>query len=186
MAVPVSSLPPLSIAGAGPAGLTAATLLARAGRRVVVHERNATVGARFVGDLQVIEDASDPAETVPARVPYSLPLVQHGDGLVADWAPLLGAVLADRAAGVAVPEIAARFHAALAALASAVAARVGALRVVLAGGCFQNRRLLDETRAALENGGLAVFWPQRLPPGDGGLAVGQAAVAQARLAAKVH
>ena len=49
-----------------PAGLTAATLLARAGRRVVVHERNATVGARFVGDLQVIEDASDAAETVPA------------------------------------------------------------------------------------------------------------------------
>lgn len=66
MAVPVSALPPLSIAGAGPAGLTAATLLARAGKSVVVHERNATVGARFVGDLQVIEDASDPRETVPA------------------------------------------------------------------------------------------------------------------------
>lgn len=66
MAVPVSAPPPLSIAGAGPAGLTAATLLARAGRRVVVHERNATVGARFVGDLQVIEDASDADETVPA------------------------------------------------------------------------------------------------------------------------
>ena len=55
----------LSVAGAGPAGLTAATLLARAGRKVVVHERNATVGARFVGDLQVIEDASDPRESVP-------------------------------------------------------------------------------------------------------------------------
>lgn len=58
--------PPLAIAGAGPAGLAAATLLARAGRRVVVHEKNATVGARFVGDLQVIEDASDRGENVPA------------------------------------------------------------------------------------------------------------------------
>lgn len=57
---------PLAIAGAGPAGLTAATLLARAGRKVVVHERNATVGARFVGDLQVVEDASDAEESVPA------------------------------------------------------------------------------------------------------------------------
>ena len=66
MALRVSASPPLTIAGAGPAGLTAATLLARAGRRVVVHERNATVGARFVGDLQVVEDASDPLETVPA------------------------------------------------------------------------------------------------------------------------
>lgn len=58
--------PPLAIAGAGPAGLVAATLLARAGRKVVVHEKNATVGARFVGDLQVIEDASDRNENVPA------------------------------------------------------------------------------------------------------------------------
>jgi flavin-dependent dehydrogenase len=62
----VSAPPSLAIAGAGPAGLAAATLLARAGRKVVVHERNATVGARFVGDLQVVEDASDRLETVPA------------------------------------------------------------------------------------------------------------------------
>lgn len=66
MALRVSAPSSFSIAGAGPAGLAAATLLARAGRRVVVHERNATVGARFVGDLQVIEDASDPGENVPA------------------------------------------------------------------------------------------------------------------------
>jgi hydrogenase maturation protein HypF len=125
------------------------------------------------------------AETVAVQAPYPLPLVQDGDGLVVDWAPLLDAVLVDRAAGVSVALIGARFHAALAALVPAVAARVGAARVVLAGGCFQNRRLLDETRAALDNAGLAAFWPQRLPPGDGGLAVGQAAVAQARWAAEV-
>ncbi len=55
----------IAIAGAGPSGLVAAALLARAGRSVVVHERNATVGARFIGDFQVIEDASDPRETGP-------------------------------------------------------------------------------------------------------------------------
>ncbi len=56
----------LAIAGAGPAGLTAATLLALAGRTVVVHEKNAIVSTRFVWDLQVIEDASDRQENVPA------------------------------------------------------------------------------------------------------------------------
>lgn len=55
---------PIRIAGAGPAGLTAAILLARAGRAVEVHEARSDVGMRFIGDLQVIENASSP-ETVP-------------------------------------------------------------------------------------------------------------------------
>ncbi len=145
------------------------------------------------------------AEAAPLQAPYPLPLVGmdpdfsvipahagiqcpvhacattfDGDGeggLIADWQPLLDALLADLAAGVATPHIAGRFHAALAALVVAVAAQVGAQRVVLAGGCFQNRLLLELTAARLADAGVAVFWPQRVPPGDGGLAVGQAAVA---------
>lgn len=73
----------ITIAGAGPSGLIAATLLARAGRRVVVHEKNAAVGTRFIGDFQVIEDASDPLETVPemfARLGLKTP----------PWRPALG------------------------------------------------------------------------------------------------
>lgn len=58
---------PIAVAGAGPSGLVAATLLARAGLRVVVHEKNSHVGARFIGDWQVIEDASDRAEDIPAQ-----------------------------------------------------------------------------------------------------------------------
>ncbi len=79
---------PVVIAGAGPAGLVAATLLARAGRRVVVHEKNATVGARFIGDWQVIEDASDPSEDVPAMFSrLGLP--------VPPWRPALAAEFFD-------------------------------------------------------------------------------------------
>src|SRR4029079_8779430 len=56
---------PIRIAGAGPSGLAAAIALARAGRAVEVHEAKRDVGMRFIGDLQVIEGASE-AEPVPA------------------------------------------------------------------------------------------------------------------------
>jgi flavin-dependent dehydrogenase len=56
---------PIRIAGAGPSGLAAAIALARAGRAVEVHEAKSDVGTRFIGDLQIIEGASE-LETVPA------------------------------------------------------------------------------------------------------------------------
>jgi flavin-dependent dehydrogenase len=55
---------PIRIAGAGPSGLAAAITLARAGRAVEVHEAKRDVGMRFIGDLQVIEAASE-REPVP-------------------------------------------------------------------------------------------------------------------------
>jgi flavin-dependent dehydrogenase len=55
---------PIRIAGAGPSGLAAAIVLARAGRAVEVHEAKSDVGMRFIGDLQIIEGASE-AESVP-------------------------------------------------------------------------------------------------------------------------
>jgi flavin-dependent dehydrogenase len=56
---------PIRIAGAGPSGLAAAIVLARAGRGVEVHEAKADVGTRFIGDLQIIESASE-REPVPS------------------------------------------------------------------------------------------------------------------------
>jgi flavin-dependent dehydrogenase len=56
---------PIRIAGAGPSGLAAAITLARAGRACEVHEAKQDVGSRFIGDLQIIEAASEP-EPVPA------------------------------------------------------------------------------------------------------------------------
>src|SRR5258706_93738 len=55
---------PIRIAGAGPSGLAAAIILARAGRAVEVHEAKGDVGTRFSGDLQIMEGASE-AEPVP-------------------------------------------------------------------------------------------------------------------------
>jgi flavin-dependent dehydrogenase len=61
----MTSLRSVRIAGAGPSGLAAAIVLARAGRAVEVHEAKKDVGTRFIGDLQIIEGASE-REPVPA------------------------------------------------------------------------------------------------------------------------
>jgi hydrogenase maturation protein HypF len=96
------------------------------------------------------------------------------------------AVDRDVARGVPVGTIAARFHHALADATAAECAQLAGDRgldtVVLSGGAFQNRRLLERAAAGLERAGVRVLVPERLPPNDGGLAFGQAAVAAARTA----
>ena len=104
--------------------------------------------------------------------------------LILDPRPAIIAVLADLTAGVSVGTISARFHAGLAQSTAKVLgliAREAKLdTAVLSGGVFQNRLLLELTVPALEAEGLRVLVPERLPPNDGQIAFGQAAVATAR------
>ena len=80
-------------------------------------------------------------------------------------------------------EIAAAFHEGVAAaFASACSEAGGADTVVLSGGCLQNLRLLVSLRARLEQRGFRVLSHAAVPPNDGGVSYGQAAVAAARLA----
>lgn len=103
-------------------------------------------------------------------------------GSVADPAPLWHALLGDRAAGAPAGLLAARFHLGLAELvagrARELARRHGAGTVALSGGCFQNATLLELCLARL--GDLTVLVQAATPANDGGLALGQAAVAAVR------
>src|SRR6476659_4111912 len=94
-----------------------------------------------------------------------------------DWAPLIMEVLKDKRAGVAVSLIAARFHNALVNWIVEVAAATGLKQIVLSGGVFQNRYLTERAAAVLEARGFAVHTHRRVPPNDGGIALGQAVMA---------
>jgi hydrogenase maturation protein HypF len=122
-----------------------------------------------------LEGVADPSE----RGTYPLPFA----GGMLDARETIRAIVEDLASGAGPSVVSARFHRALAegtARACAQLAEHGI--VVLSGGVFQNRLLLEWTRAALEDDGLRVLIPRALPANDGGIAYGQAAVAAARRA----
>ncbi|MGI9089078.1 MAG: carbamoyltransferase HypF, partial [Chthoniobacterales bacterium] len=93
--------------------------------------------------------------------------------LVIDWQPMISAIIADRRAAVSRSVIAAGFHNTLAEMIVAVARQTGEEKVALSGGCFQNRYLIERTIARLSAEGFRVYWPQRIPPNDGGISLGQ-------------
>jgi len=94
---------------------------------------------------------------------------------VIDVAPLVRALVSDARAGLPVGTMSARFHNGLIEAAVTIARRTALERVVLSGGCFQNRYLLERTVARLRAEGFRPAWHQRIPPNDGGIALGQVA-----------
>jgi hydrogenase maturation protein HypF len=96
---------------------------------------------------------------------------------------LVGAAHDDLAEGRPREQIAAAFHEGVAEAAASICAEAAELRtVVLSGGSFQNLRLLESTRTRLANLGFRVLTHHRVPPNDGGISYGQAAIAARRRA----
>jgi hydrogenase maturation protein HypF len=93
--------------------------------------------------------------------------------LIIDWAPLVHGVLHDLEAGIANGLIAGKTHNTLVEVIVAVAQRMGEAGVVLTGGCFQNRYLTERAVSRLREAGFCPYWHQKVPPNDGGIALGQ-------------
>jgi hydrogenase maturation protein HypF len=123
------------------------------------------------GKLLPFPSASPPFSSFPSVSPP----------LLFDWQPMLEALLSDLRAGVSSGIMAARFHHALVDGIVRVAELVGQPRVALSGGCFQNRLLLERTAHRLRQTGFQVLLHRQVPPNDGGISLGQVAVAAARL-----
>lgn len=110
---------------------------------------------------------------------YTLDLAEPSPGanrpVLINWEPLVKQLLEDSKNGVPRGAIAVRFHNALSEVVVAVARLRGQTRVVLSGGCFQNRYLTERTISRLTQEGFRAYWHQRVPPNDGGIALGQVA-----------
>ncbi|WP_457654617.1 carbamoyltransferase HypF [Rhodocaloribacter sp.] len=115
------------------------------------------------------------AHSAPPADPYPFPDL--------DYRPLLRAVLDDRLRGRPAPEIARAFHASVAHTVARLGARLAAAHdaraLVLSGGVFQNTLLLEEIPRFLarEGSSLPVWVNHRVPANDGGVSLGQAALA---------
>ena len=154
-------------------GMTADIFLPRPANRVkaqmieafggTVHE----VGDNFeLAKAASLEYAAEQARIGSESYPFDL-----SDHL--DWEPMIRKILEEKRRGVPVPVISNRFHRTLAVMILSVAEKSGVDRIVLTGGCFQNKRLLELSTELLEENGFRVYWHQRVPPNDGGLCLGQ-------------
>jgi hydrogenase maturation protein HypF len=124
-------------------------------------------------ELEAVADAQEHGR-------YAMPFEQGQ----LDARPAIAAIAADIAAGVARETVSARFHNTLAAATAHACVRTardhGVPTVVLGGGVFQNRLLLEGVAARVQRAGLRVLVPERLAPNDGAICYGQAAIAAAR------
>jgi hydrogenase maturation protein HypF len=134
-----------------------------------------------------LEQAIDPtAPRSRSRTSWPVVLDRGDERLVIDTRPAVRAMIDDLAAATPAAMIAEQFHLWLA---TAVVDAVGVIAeerslpdVCLAGGVFANDLLLDHITPALQARGLRVHAPRAVPPGDGGIALGQVVVAHARWA----
>jgi hydrogenase maturation protein HypF len=128
-------------------------------------------------ELEAIAEAG-----VDATYPFD---ISDGDPWQIDMRPAVEAIVRDVRAARQVGYISAAFHNTVSAIVVEVCRRVrasdGIGRVCLSGGTFQNMYLLGRAVAGLRAEGFEVFLHARVPPNDGGIALGQALIANAVL-----
>jgi hydrogenase maturation protein HypF len=95
------------------------------------------------------------------------------DGAKIDWEPMILAILKDFKDKISLGLISAKFHNTLVEMIIDVAKQIGEEKVVLTGGCFQNKYLTERAVIRLTKEGFRPYWHQRVPPNDGGIALGQ-------------
>jgi hydrogenase maturation protein HypF len=135
------------------------------------------IGIRQIGRFegQAAMELEFLTHNVETEESYPFELTREQECLVIDWAPMVHGVVHDVKDEARRVNIAAKFHNTLAEMVVKVATASGQNKVVLSGGCFQNRYLTERAVKRLREEGFQPYWHQRVPPNDGGIALGQVA-----------
>ena len=104
---------------------------------------------------------------------YSFEIDEAPNIKFVDWRLILEGILRDMEDHISYSNISAKFHNTLVEIIIAVAKRIGQPRIVLSGGCFQNRYLTELAVKRLQEEEFRSYWHQRVPPNDGGISLGQ-------------
>jgi len=112
---------------------------------------------------------------------YDFSIDNSGSVMVISTAEIIRSIVRDVRNSVDAETISAAFHNTMIELYAAVVVRIkrerGINTVVLSGGCFQNKYLLTNLTAVLEQRGFTVYSHRLVPPNDGGISLGQAVIA---------
>lgn len=104
---------------------------------------------------------------------FSFSIDGTGDSLIFNWENIIKGIIADLNGSVPKGIIAAKFHNSLAEAIVQIAQKLNFTKVLLTGGCFLNKYLFEKSVNRLTEEGFKVYTQQRVPPGDGGISLGQ-------------
>jgi hydrogenase maturation protein HypF len=140
-------------------------------RQTITYEAQAAIELEAMADVE-------------SRESYDFALIP-GEPIRLDPRPMIRQVVRDLTGGIPPSQIAGRFHRGVAEIIARVCRtirdRTGLTTVGLTGGVFQNVLLLQLAGDALQRDGFEILIHHRIPPNDGGLSLGQAAIARASL-----
>jgi len=126
--------------------------------------------AQAAMELEFLTSDSNSNET------YNFQIIEdksRENNYIIDWEPMIQEILIDKMNKLSLNLLSIKFHNTLSQIILSVAKMIGEEKIVLSGGCFQNRYLLERTIKLLEKDNFKPYWHQRVPPNDGGISLGQ-------------
>ena len=111
---------------------------------------------------------------------YSFETINNKDNepRIVIWSKMIREIIKDMELKVSLSEISAKYHNTLVEIIIDFAKKVNLKKIVLSGGCFQNKYLTERSVFRLQQEGFKPYWHQRIPPNDGGISLGQVIAAK--------